>query len=816
MSVWVGLCFYGGNVWAQTSLQFDLPLLVNQTFTGDISASITEETRADVVSRTVTLPVPRLKQLLIEHAVDDQMEQWFGGFDPQFEGQVSLFDLRNLGLDIEFDPGLLEIHAKVKRLGVSQIALFGNRKPVPSQNYQQSKFATGLNVFARNTFSHRAAGATPQGFGDLSATFLGFTTLGGFEGWSLFYEADYLEGDDKPLARQDVVVLHDDFKRGLRYAIGDVRPTVSDLQSAPDLLGVSVERNYQEINPFRNLNPSGRSSFTLDRPALVSFEVNGAIVSEQNLEPGNYDISDFPLVFGANNVRVFVDDGTATREVANFSTFVDLDLLEQGLTTFGVSAGLRRETGTGRSRRYGDDPVLLGYYNRGLSQRLTAGAQAEFGSDHALVGSRAVYGSRVGVFGVEANVSRRSEFGTGFNSLIRYEANRRTKSNWFLNGDFQLRYQSENFFDITDVAPTESNPEQLVFNSSITASKDTLSLGLGANVSDIDGLVTNAFSASLFKSFPGFTTSLSYNYSKTENEESNSNFSLNFSMPLGGYLDGSRLRGGYRSNGDEYQSTWTRPSVQGISPPSIERVAVSRDIDAVTYELDANYTAARYELSAQHTTSDTRGDGGALGASQTTLNASTAFGFADGQFAFGQTFSRGFVVVKTHKTLRGKKLFVKGSGGQTNLTTAKRLSTTLVPINNSYNEQAFKFEVEDLPLGYDIGSGELRLYPGNLAGYRYVLGSDAANTVLGKALWPDQSPLELKSGKLHAEDGEQYTVFTNRTGRFVAEKVKFGKYRMEFSKGDDMYTAEIELKEAKEPGLLKIGTIVLERQTNES
>ena len=801
---------------ASMSLQFDVPLLINQAFSGDVSATITEETRADVVSRTVTLPFQRLKNLISQHAVDEQMTQWFSSYRDDFEGEVSLYDLRNLGLDIEFDHGLLEIHAKIQKVGVSSIALFGDRTPVPKNNYQQSKFASGLNIFVRNTYSHRAAGVTPEGFGDISANLFGFTTVGGFEGWSLFYEADYLQGDDKPLARQDVVLLHDDFDRGLRYSLGDVRPTVSELQTAPELLGISVERNYSEINPFRNLNPSGRSSFELERAAIVAFEVNGVIVSERNLEPGNYSISDFPLTFGANNVRVYVDDGTSRREVANFSTFVDLDLLEQGLSNFGVTAGVRRESGTGRSRRYDDEPVALGFYERGITQSFTAGAQFEVASDHALIGSKAVYGSRVGVFGVEANVSKRDGFGTSFNSVLRYEARRETKSNWFLNGDFQLRYQAADFFDVNDIDPVASTSEQVAFNASLTASRGSVNYSLGANINQIDDTLTRAFSASVFKSFSRFTASLNYNYAKTEDEDSRSNFSVNISMPLGGYLKGSRLRSVYRSRDEEIETAWTNPSVEGLGPPSIERLSISRNINSETFEGDFNHIGARYQFDAQHVTTNSRLDNG-VDVSQTRLNAAAAVGFADGQFAFGKPFSRGFVVLKSHKTLRGKKVFVRDSGGQTTLTTAKRLSTTLIPINNSYNEQAYKFDVDDLPLGYDIGGGELRVYPGNLAGYNFTLGSDAANTVLGKALWPDKSPLNLKSGKLRSADsGEEFTVFTNRTGRFVAEKVKFGKYHMVFTKGNVTYSANIELKESKEPGLVQGGTVVLERQSNES
>jgi len=457
----------------------------------------------------------------------------------------------------------------------------------------------------------------------------------------------------------------------------------------------------------------------------------------------------------------------------------------------------------------------LGFYERGISQNFTAGAQFEAASGHTLIGSRAVYGSRVGVLGVEANISKRDGFNTSFNSVLRYEARRQTKSNWFLNGDFQLRYQAEDFFDVNDVDPDTSRSEQLAFNSSLTASRGTVNYSLGANINEIDDTITRAFSASIFKSFSKFTASLNYNYVKAEDDDSRSNFSVNISMPLGGFLKGSRLRSVYRSRNEEVETAWTNPSVEGLGPPSIERLSVSRDINSETYEADFNHIGARYQFDAQHVTTNSRVADG-VNTSQTRLNASAALGFADGQFAFGKPFTRGFVVVKSHKTLRGKKVFVRDSSGQTTLTTAKRLGTTLIPINNSYNEQAFKFEVDELPLGYDLGGGELRVYPGNLAGYKFTLGSDAANTVLGKALWPDKSPLNLKSGKLRSDDGDEFTVFTNRTGRFVAEKVKFGKYSMVFTKGNVTYSANIELKESKEPGLVQVGTVVLERQSNES
>ncbi len=798
---------------ADTTMQFDLPLMVNGAFSSDISATIIETQNDGIKNTEVTVPLERIKTLLSRFAIKEQTEKWFNPIDKTFSDYVSLNELRQQGLEIEFDLNSLEIQAKVPLLGISPISLSRGQAPFIEDHYAQSTFASGLNVFVRNTYSHIENGATEEGFGDTSVNFLGFTTIGGFEGWSLFYEADFLENDVKEFARRDIVLVRDSFKHGLRYSLGDIRPTVSDLQTAPDLLGFSVERNYREINPFRNLNPSGRSSFSLDTPATVAFEVNGNIVSERDLQPGNYSISDFPLTFGANNVKVYVDDGTSRREVANFSTFVDLDLLDEGLTNFGISAGVRREANTGRSRRYEEEPILLAYYQRGFSQKFTAGVQGELSEDHALLGARAVYSSKLGVLGLETNLSQRDDFNTGYNALLRYEARRSTDSGWLIDSDFQLRYQSEDFFDITSNSPGN---EQWAYNSALAISRGNLSFSFGANVGENADQRTTSYSASVFKSFPRFTTSLGYGYSKTDGDEADTNLNFSVSIPLGGRLKGSRLRGGYRSQNDEYDTTWSNPASDSAGRASLERISLRRDDDSKRVDADLSYIGSRFEFDAQHSTSSPLVDN-AQEVSQTTLNASAAIGFAGGKIAIGKTFTDGFVVVNSHKTLRGKKVHVKRFGGQSTVTTSKYLSTTLIPLKDSYNEQQFQFEVDDLPLGYDIGSGEVRLYPGNFSGYKYTLGSDAANTVLGKALWPDKSPLHLKSGKLYPENGgEEVVVFTNRTGRFVAEKVRFGKYTMVFTDGKNTYTSPLELKESKEPGLIKVGNIILEQQTNES
>lgn len=788
------------RVQAQQAIQFDLPLLINGAFSGDISTSVLESRTDNKVLTEVSLPVPRLQQLLSKFAVEEQLSKWFR----DSEGELTLSQLRQRGLEINFDPSLLNIVATFPLLKVSSISLLGREPPVPEDSFSQANFASGLSFFATNTFSHRDTAALEQGFGDTAVDVAGFTTLGGFEGWSLFYEADFLENDEKEFSRQDVTLIRDNFEKGLRYSIGDISPQVGELQSTPDLLGLSVERDYREINPFKNINPRGRSNFTLDRAAEVSFEVNGTIVDTQNLEPGEYSISDFPLTFGANDVRVFVDDGTSRIEVANFSTFVDFDLLDAGLSDYGLSVGLLREDGTGRRIRYESDPVITGFYRKGINQNLTLGGQAEVREGHALIGTSAVYGNRIGLVGIETAVSSRKEIGTGYSAILRYESQIRTRSNWLIDTDLQFNYRSDKFVDLTsEIAAGEF----WSVNAAAAFTKGSLSWVVAASIAETNELMTRAISTSLFKTFSRFSVSLDYRYSQTENEESNDQFNISVRVPL----TNSSLRSSYRSRDDEYQLTWTKPSGFDAGVGSITRAEFAKNSTSSVYEIDAAYIGSRFEIDAQH--SSTQFDAPDLeSVSITDFSLGTSVGYADGKFAYGRPFSRGFVIVDKHKTLRGNKVFAKQTDGETNITSAKLLGTALVPINQSYSEQRVLFEVDDLPIGYDIGSGEVRLFPGNLAGYRYTIGSDAANTVLGRVAWPDSTPLSLTAGKLVSVDGgKDIVVFTNRTGRFVAEKVPFGKFEMTFIRDGESYSVDLELEETNIPGLVETGSLVLEK-----
>ena len=823
------------TVSAQSSIQFEMPLIVNQALSGNINATITEISRGGETETVVTIPKARFRTLVEKFANDEQLDTWLTETPAnnqtstgsqvvvnvsatkentlsqtasvESSSEISLYQLRQRGLKIEFNSAELLINSKIPRLGTQTISIRGQRSPLPSDGYAQAELSSGLNININNQFFHRDAGQAERGFSDTNVNINGFTNLGGFGGVSLFYEGNYLENDEKEFSCGDVVLIHDSYKNGVRFALGDVSPNALTQQSSADLLGFSIQRNYEQINPLRNLRPSGRNSFTIDRPSTVSFEVNGRIVETLQLEPGSYSAQDFPLAIGANNVRVFVDDGSANIEVANFSAFSNLELLAPGLSNFGINIGAVRDTSTPRARRYTNDIVALGSYQRGLSQNLTVSAQAEVSKTNALVGSSATYGSRHGIFGIELATSKRDSFDDAIRSSLSYTGEFSFRSDWRARADIQLDYQSKDFGGVTTLSESS---ERTSLIASLGVSKAGYNMSLNTSSNDTAGVITNTISTGLSKSYRYFDLSLDYRYSKTEDLPSDENFSISLSKRFGH----STVRGQYQSANDQYRTAWSGPSSLEAGQGRINNVELIQNEDLNQARLNASYTGSRFIFSANHSESRAS-NSNAASSSISNLSASTSVGFADGEFAIGRPFNEGFLIVSPHRNLRGKKVSIRRSNSEGDLITGtKNLSTTLVPLNGSYRNQRYHLDVEDLPIGYDIGSNELNLFPGFLAAFNYKLGSDASNTLIGKVQWPDTTTPSLIGGKIiNNNSGEITTIFTNKTGRFVAERISTGEYTIVFNDGYDDFSAPIVIEQRDEPGLIKLDTLTLEKAT---
>jgi outer membrane usher protein FimD/PapC len=133
-------------------------------------------------------------------------------------------------------------------------------------------------------------------------------------------------------------------------------------------------------------------------------------------------------------------------------------------------------------------------------------------------------------------------------------------------------------------------------------------------------------------------------------------------------------------------------------------------------------------------------------------------------------------------------------------------------LSRAYQAQEFDVAVHDLPVGYDAGSSRIAIMPGARSGVAVTIGSDAVNSVLGSLAYADGDPISLASGVLRligARAKSERPFFTNRTGRFAAEKLRPGTYRIVI---DGVDTGSVITIPENANGLVRAGRVLVERR----
>jgi outer membrane usher protein len=236
------------------------------------------------------------------------------------------------------------------------------------------------------------------------------------------------------------------------------------------------------------------------------------------------------------------------------------------------------------------------------------------------------------------------------------------------------------------------------------------------------------------------------------------------------------VRARYASAPEEFEAEWVRFSEGAVGDVGARLTATRRE-EAMRLDGEVGHVGPRLELGVRNNT-DMTPNALAVARSVTDLRIGAGIGFADGVVGWGRPFSDGFVIVQPHETLGRRRITItEGYGGRV-VARSGGLGHALAPITSAYQSLSYVAEVEDLPLGYDLGEGQLRAHPNARAGYVYRVGSAAANTVLAVLRTPDGEPVAFAVGELSSEsgDGEPIAFFTNRAGRLAAERVSPGRY----------------------------------------
>ncbi len=119
------------------------------------------------------------------------------------------------------------------------------------------------------------------------------------------------------------------------------------------------------------------------------------------------------------------------------------------------------------------------------------------------------------------------------------------------------------------------------------------------------------------------------------------------------------------------------------------------------------------------------------------------------------------------------------------------------------------YDVPDAPAGYDLGAGNVQIVPPYKAGYHLEVGSDYHLLVIGRLLDRNGEPVSLLAGKaidLKAPKRPAVTMFTSRGGKFGAQGLRPGKWRIEMPTEGGATIYEIDVKDDPS-GTVRLGDV---------
>ena len=606
-------------------------------------------------------------------------------------------------------------------------------------------------------------------------------------------------GTDNSFSRTGTRAVYDDVERLNRWTVGDLIPQGRGFQGFQDVAGVGVARSYSLLDPQRNVAPRGGRTFTLDREATVEAFVNGRSVRTIRLQPGTYDVSDFPFVQGANDVELVITDDVGRRDVIAFSLFIDRTQLAPGLSEYALYAGVLSERRDG-DIEYSDDLAVSGFYRRGLTENLTVGGNFQYAQDSALVGGEFVWGSPLGTLGGDVAYSH-LEAGSGWAANLSFE---RLMLDDAGGTSFMatLEARSRRFGAVGQLAP--DNPYSFAASVSMNrAFGDSAFVGAQARYAKGRGSFDDESSVRL-------------SYGRRLDDATSLIFDTDWSDGVRGEDVGFRVAlvrrfGGSDSGRVEYDSRSERARVgyQASGGRGVGAWSASGNLDfgPDSHGLNASgfYAANRADLGLAHSTaySQVTDD---ITDQRTSLRMGTSIAYAGGSFALGRPISDSFVIVRPYEGARDVALEVEPSP-EGYYARSGMLGPALYGQVSSYSPRTVIYDAPEAPGNFDLGQGALRLLAPYRAGYVVTVGSDYNVTAVGRLLTPSGEPLPLIAGVVVELGGEgrRVDLFTNRQGQFGMSGLKAGRWRIEMP-GTPPLIYELDVPESPD-GIARLGEL---------
>lgn len=690
-------------------------------------------------------------------------------------------ELNAAGITLEYDPEQLAV--LVLRIDPSRRALeslfdSGQREPAGSPPDDFSAYLS-TNLLLERRSSGGGIG-TP-----------GILLNGAIRYKSLVLEADVQGREDfvtgaYEFERRYARLVYDQPEEFRRWYLGDVEPEIRGRQGFVNLGGVGVDRRRSRFDSFRNSVLSNARRLVLQQDSTVRVFRNGVLFEEFRLDAGQYDLSQLPLTIGSNNVELEIQNQAGQLERVAYSAYLDPIDLDPGDYEYGAYFGVTSQGTFGAPDYDGGELAFTGFWRKAFFDRpaIGVGLQASKSVQAGFVQTQLVLpnGAQVqfDAAGSNSDSGAGYAFAVGYNQFVSRGA---VSDAWSITADFT----SDKYATLGNVFP--QNP--IAWN--LTASY--------ARSFTPDFSVTSSASYQVSR---GTSFGNAYSLNATANYRITPEWSAQFGVE---YLDSGRRFAGSRREGAGilFSLVWqprydrradVRYSSARNSGSVSYRQASDGRVGSVGYGISssysdgpaqisgqADYVGNRFDASVVHS-SFGRSFGNVTDEQLTTLRVGTSIAMAGGKVAVGRPIFDSFAILFPHESLDDRQVIVGDSfeGGDYNAASGA-LGPALTGVLTSYVNQQVRYDVKDVPVGYDIGEGVERVRPTYRSGYAFEVGSGAFVSALGRLVGNNDRPVALVSGRVTAVDApeaEPQLFFTNSIGRFAIQALEPGRtYRVE-------------------------------------
>lgn len=698
---------------------------------------------------------------------------------PAETGFVRMQSLKEAGLAVEFDLGQMTlcVSPRVEQRPQGHIRLSqGDEITAPDRYAKQSALSGYVNLYGSAQYEGAAGGTRAS----LTRT-LGTSSAVRVMNVVFENEATISNG---AVTRQGSRMIYDDPVHSLRYTAGDVAPTLIGQQGGASFFGFSVEKSDARLQPQKNIRPTGERSFRLERPSEVDIYINGQLVRRLQMPPGDHDVSDLPLRAGENILRLEITDDTGQHTTLNFTVFFDHTLLAPGVEEWGVAAGLTSKPGLDGITYDWRNPAATAYYQLGLTENLTGMGHIQADSHALMAGFMGVAQSKVGYFSLEGAASVRWDGVPGVAATLAYAPGALLKD-YGLPGLAQiaLNFRSEDFTPILGSGGGQASingfysvplAEDIALSVSGSATVESaIRLGGGVSITrtvtpDLAWGVTASYSNLPPVTGAPETSCWSILGRLTVKLDQNSQVSFTHDQGAGKSVAEVTTHARTAEGSYSIKAQVEDDSGAGMIPAGPQEQT----------DLSASYSGSRFDVAAS--TSRRLVQGWTTLSNVSVISGAGAIAFAGDQVAMGRPVSDSFAIITPHASLEDATIHVapgpNGDRGVSGL-----FGNALVSDLSSYTPSQLPIQVDGAPDGYDLGSGLFELRPGYRSGYALQVGSDYSVTAIG-ILEDSGKPLALLSGlakESAAANARKAVIFTNGEGRFAAEGLKPGPWRIE-------------------------------------